>query len=157
MGRIYTASFQNSAYTAANDFLELLSGSAVVVAIHEITITQSTEIGDAQAEMFRVTVHRVTASPTSGSGGSTPTPIPHNPTDTAATSTVEANNSTPLSGGTSVLLREEAVHIANGFYYQPIPEDRIFLAPSTRLMVKIASTPADSISFSGTITFEEIG
>lgn len=157
MGRIYTASFQAVAYTAANDFFELLSGSAVCVAIHEVTITQSTEIGDAQAEQIRTSLHRVTGAPTSGSGGTTPTPIPHNPTDTASVCTCEANNTTALSGGTSVLLREEAWHIANGFYYQPIPEDRIILAPSTRLMVKLAASPADSVTFSGTVTFEEIG
>lgn len=157
MGRIYTATFQNVAYTAANDFFELLASSAVCVAIHRVTITQSTEIADAQAEMVRITLHRVTASPTSGSGGSTPTPIPHSPGDAAAVATVEANNTTPLSGGTSVLLHEEAVHVANGFDYTPVPEDRPVIAPSTRFMVKLASTPADSISFSGTVTFEELG
>lgn len=157
MGRVYTASFQAVAKTAAGDLFELLVGSAVVAAIHEITITQSTEAGDAQAEMLRVSVERVTGSPTSGSGGTTPAMVAHSPGDAAAACVVEANNTTPLSGGTSVVLREEDFHVANGFYYQPIPEDRIFVAPSTRLMVKLLSTPGDSITFSGTITFEEIG
>lgn len=157
MGRIYTASFQNVAYTTNDDVFELLTTSAVCAVIHEVTVTQSTEIGDAQAEMLRFTLHRVTGAPTSGSGGTTPTPIPHSPGDAAAVCTVEANNTTDLTGGTSVLLREEAVHIANGFYYQPIPEDRITIAPGTRFMVKLANSPADSVSLSGTITFEEIG
>lgn len=157
MGRLYTATFQNVAYTAANDFFEVLTSSAVCAIIHRVNLTQSTEAGDSAAEMVRITLHRVTGAPTSGSGGTTPTPIPHSPGDAAAVVTVEANNSTPLSGGTSVLLLEEAVNVFSGFDHFPAPEQRFVIAPSTRFMVKLASTPADSISFSGYVTFEEIG
>lgn len=156
MGRLYTVSFNGVAVTAAQDFFELLMPNDMVGELHRVQIFQSSDSGDAQAEQLRTVIHRVTGSPTSGSGGSTPTPIPLASGDAASTITAEANNTTALSGGTSTILHTEAWNVMAGMDYFPPPEHRPRVAPSTRLVINLPSAPADSLTMSATVTIAEI-
>lgn len=157
MGRMYRVPLVATAKTAAGDILEYLAPSTCVICLHELVLGQHTDFGDAQAEILRISFHRVTGAPTSGSGGNTVTPAPLSPGDAAAGGTVESWNTTALTGGTSVDLGEVNMNVAVGMESVPIPEDRIYIAPSTRLMIKLAAAPADSITISGYATVEEIG
>jgi hypothetical protein len=98
MGRIYSISFEEVAVTAAQDLFEILVPADAVMRLHSIVISQSSDAGNAQSEQLPFTIKRVTGAPTSGSGGSTPTPRPHSQGDAAAGITAEANNTTRLSG-----------------------------------------------------------
>lgn len=156
MGMLYTGVFQAVAVTAAQDLFEVLAPAARSVVLHKVSITQSTEAGDAQAEMLRYSIRRVTGAPTSGSGGSAVTPVSLPPGVTFG-GTLEANNTTRISGGTIVVLEEEAAHVATGWLHQPPPEQRHEIEGATRLVIGLESAPADSVTLSGTILFEVIG
>lgn len=156
MGRVYKINASGSE-TAAGDFLEILVPSDAAMSLHQVTVTQSTEAGDTESEQVTVAITRVTGAPTSGSGGSAVTPTPASSGDAAAGITVEAFNTTDLSGGTEVTLWEESFNVMAGMNYLPIPSDQPEFAPSTRCMVKLTSTPADSITFNVSAVVEEIG
>ena len=96
--------------------------------------------------MLNLVLKRVTASPTSGSGGGTSTFQPLTPNDTAAGATLETGNTTKLTGGTSVDLLRIAWNVRSTYLYLPPPEGRITLDASTRLVLEETTTPADSIT-----------
>lgn len=157
MGRIYTGSVSAVAVTAVQDIFELLTPSDMVAAIHRLKIWQTSDVGDAAEEILDVLVNRVTGAPTSGLGGTTPTPRPHDQGDAASTCTLEANNTTQISGGTAVTLDVLAFNIRVGLDHIWTPEERIIISPATRLVVDLNTAPADSITLSASLTFEEIG
>lgn len=152
MGRVYSASFEEVAVTAVQDLFELVAPADAAVSVHSITVTQSSDAGDAQAEMLPILIHRGTAS---GSGGSVVTPSPLAVGDSAFGGVVEANNTTQSVEGT--FLHAEAFNIQIGFYYLPPPEDRPIVSPSALFIVELQAAPSDELTMNGTIVFEEIG
>lgn len=158
MGMRYTTLFDGVAVTVAQDFFELTVPSDAAVIIHEVHIGQGTEEADAQAEMLRILLKRGIGA-TSGSGGSTHTPAKLETGQAAAGSTVEINNTTAATagGGSLTTFKADAFNVQIGWHYVPTPESRPVLSPSEILVVNLPDAPADSITFSGYIVFEEIG
>ena len=68
-----------------------------------------------------------------------------------------ANNTTQASGGTIVTHYSWDWNIRGPFDKIWTPETRPVLSPSRRMCVELPVAPADAITMSGTITFEEIG
>lgn len=158
MGRKYAASFSAVAATVAQDLFEIAAPSDAALRLISCHISQKTEAGDAESEQLNFTVKRVTGSPTSGSGGSSPTARPLSPGDAAFGGTVEANNTTRISGGTSVTIIDECANVlGDGWRYLPVEDERIEFAPSTYCIIGLENNPADSVTFHGTVIFEEIG
>jgi len=153
MGNVFTASFSAVAVTAAQDLFEILCPSALSVILHSVVITQ---VSDTDSEQIRFAIKRVTGSPTSGSGGSTATPRSMVPGATFS-GTVEINNTSRISGGTNTTLWEESQNILNGWIYMPTPEMRPEFAGGTYIIVGLEAAPVDSLTISGTVTFEVIG
>lgn len=153
MGRMYTASFEGVAVTAIQDLFELVAPADAIVVLHSAFIGQSSDAADAEAEMLQVSISRFTG--TSGSGGTSPTVNPHQIGDSAFGGTVEANNTT--QGLTTTVVKSETFNVQAGWYYQPTPEERLVLSPSGKLVIELPTAPADSLTMSGSITFEEIG
>ena len=159
MGRMYVADFRGVAVTAQQDLFELAAAATGVAIIHGWSINQQTEIADAQEEQLTLATIRGEGTVTSGSVGTTVTARPQLRGDTAATTVVEANNTTRMVVGTGTLVELEAhnwnVRIPYTFWYTP--EQRPVIRPSDRWTLALLSTPVDSITMSGTIWFEEIG
>ena len=156
MGRLYTVSFSAVAVSAAVDLFEALAASAKPFILHELTVAQSSDYGDAAAEGLSILLKKATGSYTSGSGGSTATPRPHSTNDAAAGPTVETNNTTQASAGSGALLtmRAEAFNVQAGYQYLPTPEQRMVFLPTEACVVSITA-PADAVTLSGTLVFEE--
>lgn len=152
---IYSAVFGGVAVSAIQDLFEITAPADAAVLIHEIKIGQSSDYGDSEAEGLRVQLTR--GHGTSGSGGSAVTPTPLEAGFAAAGSTVEANNTTQASAGTPVVLYEDAFNAQIGWHYLPTPEARIVLSPSALFVVELPVAPADAVTMSGTMIFEEIG
>lgn len=155
MGKLYTVSFAAVAVTAQQDFFEINGSSTKLLCVHSIRLTQSTDVGDAQAEGLALTLLR--GHSTSGSGGSAPTPTPMEPNQGASSFTAEVNNTTIASTGTAVTYYAWNWIIQAPFIEQFTPEERPWLEPSGRLVLRLSTTPADSITMSGTMVVEEIG
>jgi hypothetical protein len=155
MGRIYTAQFTAVAVTAAQDFFEIVAPADAVVVIHDIHLSQSTELADAAEE--QLTVLWKSGSTVSGSGGSTPTAIPLHLGDAAFGGTVEANNTTKANTGTIVTHQVWNWNIRVPLDIIFTPETRPILSPSRRGTLELSAAPADSVTVSGYMTIEEVG
>ena len=155
MGRIYTVQFTGVAVTAQQDFFEIVAPSDAIVVIHEIELSQSTEVKDAEEEGLSVLLK--SGSTTSGNGGTTPTAIPKEFGDAAFGGTCEVNNTTKATAGTIVTHYAWDWNVRIPFIKIWTPETRPILSPSRRMTLELGTTPADSITMSGTITIEEIG
>lgn len=155
MGRIYTATFADVAVSAQQDLFELVAPSDAIVLIHQIEISQLSDVGDAQEEMLSIRLK--SGATTSGSGGSAITPVPISVGDVAFGGTCEANNTTKATLGTIVTHYAWAWNVRMDFNKLYVPELRPILSPSHRLTVELATTPADALTMSGVITFEEVG
>lgn len=157
MGRFYTASFSAVSVSAAVDCFEVLAATAKAFVLHEVVLAQSSDYGDAQAEGLSVLIKRATGSYTSGSGGSTATPAKHLTNDAAAGPTAETNNTTQASAGSGALttVRTEAFNVQAGYQYLPPPEQRLTFLAAEAVVVSITA-PADAITLSGSLVFEEL-
>jgi hypothetical protein len=157
MGRMYSVPFSAVAVSAAQDLFEVLASAAKPFYLHEITVAQSSDFGDAQAEGLSILIKRATGSYTSGSGGTTVTPAKHLTNDAAAGPTAEVNNTTQAAAGSGALttLRAEAFNVQSGYQYLPTPEQRFFFLSAEAVVVSITA-PADALTVSGTLVFEEM-
>lgn len=155
MGRMYTAVFNNVAVTAIQDLFEIVAPADSVVALHDIHFSQNSDVGDAAEEILRIEL--TSGHTTSGSGGSAVTPVPVSLGDAAFGGTCEANNTTQAVSGTIVTKYVWNWNIRGPFDKIFTPETRPIISPSTRMCLELPAAPADSITMSGSITFEEIG
>ena len=161
---IYTATVSAVAVTVTQDVFEITAPVNSRVRIRECRIGQYTDFGDAAAEILSVLVIR--GYTVSGSGGTTPTPtnVSGHTGALAASSVVEANNTTLANTGTAVTLYADTWNIATPWWFAPsMPSPRsgwwgehLIIAPSQRVVVRITA-PADSITCNGTLVFEETG
>ena len=154
MSGIYTAVFNNVAVTAIQDLFEIVAAADAVVLLHDIHLSQNTDVGDAAEEVLRIEL--TSGHITSGSGGSAPTAIPRNIGQAAYGGTVEVNNTMQASAGTIVTHYVWNWNIRVGFDKIFTPETRPRIAPGTRMCLELPAAPADSVTMSGSITFEEI-
>jgi hypothetical protein len=157
MGRLYSVPFSATAVSAAVDVFEVLASAAKPFILHEVVLAQSSDYGDAAAEGLSVLIKRATGSYTSGSGGSTVTPAKHATNDAAAGPTAETNNTTQAAAGSGALttIRADAFNVQAGYQYLPTPEQRPFFLAAEACVVSITA-PADAITLSGTLVFEEL-
>lgn len=127
--------------------------------VHDWMIMQTSDVGDAAEEILRLEIVRGVGTVTSGSGGSTPTAQAREDGDTAFGGTVEANNTTRMATGTGTLetLEQYGWNIRMPMEKIYTPECRPVISPSNRWTLALPAAPADSITVSGNITFEEIG
>ena len=152
MGRMYSATFEEVAVTAAQDLFQILAPADSTVSLHWLVITQSSDAGDSESEQLNVLIHR---GSTNGSGGSTPTPTPMNLGDAAAGTVVEANNTSQGTEGT--FIHSESFNVMAGLNIVWTPETRPQISPSDLLHIELQTAPADSLTMSGTVYFEELG
>lgn len=151
--RVYTVTFENVSVSAAQDFFEITPADdkpIVLLGMNLDNVGGTADAGDAQEELWRLLVRR--GHTVSGSGGAAPTPAPLTSIDTAAGFAAETNNTTIANTGTTtdniccgwnirVPLRE----------YWP-PELRVMASQAnTTIVVRLLSTPADTVSVSGTL------
>ena len=155
MGRVYAVSFEGVTVTTQVDFFELTPADDKPIAIHGLFLSQSSDVGDAAEEILRVKIIRGHA--TGGSGGSAPTPAPLDPADAAAGCAAETNNTTIASTGTAVDLYADAFNIRSGLATIFPPEMRPQASQAnTTIVVRLMAAPADSLTMSGTLYFEEL-
>lgn len=155
MARQYSVSFTSVAATAAQDLFEITAATGKPVRINGWCISQSTEVGDAAEEGLSILVRRGSSATTSGSGGSSATPAIQDSADTAAGATVEVNNTTRMSGGTITTLEALNWNVRAPFLMIYTPEMKPRITPGDRLTIELATAPADSITISGIVWFQE--
>lgn len=155
MSRFYSLSFSAVAVSAAQDLWELVPVTDKPIKIHEIRIGQSSDAGDAQDELLQVSIIRgYTVSGSGGTTGLTPANLDQNDA-TCGITIAKINDTTQANTGTAVTLLTDTFNVRSGWLYMPTPELRPRIAAATRVIVAVTA-PADSLTMSGTITFEEL-
>lgn len=157
MGRKYFIETGEQTVSAAQDLVEFTVPSDAVVALHSVTITQSSDAGDSESEQLSMAIKRGIGA-TSGSGGSSVTPEKLETGDAASGVTAERNNTTQASAGGGSLsgLYTEDFNVMAGCNYVPTPECRPIFSPSETGVVAI-SAPGDALTMAAVIVVEEIG
>lgn len=156
MGRIYTVVYTGTITNAGGnaDLLSIIPADDKPVLLRGFRLSQTSEVGDTQEEALRITVKRLAATFTVGSGGSAATPSLLDSADTAAGFTARCNDTTvSTSSGATVVLEEVGWNERNSpcdFWY---PDERF--CPKVKggegLVVVMETTPADD--FTGCFTF----
>ena len=151
---VYTVAFGGVAVTAQQDFFEITPGDDRPIEILGLHLSQTTELADAAEEQLRIAIIRGHA--TSGSGGSAPTPQLTDPQDSAAGFTAEVNNTTIASAGTGVTLHEDSwnVRVPYSMWWPPECGPRAGQG-NTTIVVRLLTTPNDSITLNGTLYVKE--
>lgn len=153
--RTYAITFNAVAVTGAVDLFEITPADDKPVEIVSIELGQTTEAGDAADEMLGVQIIR--GFTTSGSGGSSATPAPLKPADTAAGLTAETCNTTLANTGTTTTLHSTAFNVRAGWNYIPPLDARPVVNQGNTTMVVRMTAPADSATFNGTMVVRELG
>jgi len=154
-GRVYSVIISAAAATANVDLFEVNVAATKMVEILELHVSQQTEIADAGEEALQIVIK--TGMTSSGSGGTAPTAIPRFIGDAAYAGTVEVMNTTKSSGGTIVTHESHGWNIRLPFVRIWTPDSTLWIPPSGRFAVEQLVTPADSITYNGTLIFREYG
>ncbi len=154
-GRMYSCQFSGSAATVQVDFFEIAAPATRAIEIMSVHLSQGTEIADAAEEMLLVLIK--SGQTVSGSGGAAGTAVPRAKGSSAAASALETMNTTKANTGTIVTHFAQYWNIRVPLDIIFTPETTIMLPPSERLTIELGTTPADSITFAGTLVFYEHG
>lgn len=155
-GPVYKAAFSATALTTGvTDLFCLTAPSNSRVVIREIVFGQYSDAGDAEAEILSVTVLAGSTAPSSGGAITAQNVERHSGAPTAGTSVVGPSTVVASTASADLLIADTA-NMAAGWLHRPDVIERIVLAPSERLAIKI-SAPNDAITANGTVTFQEIG
>lgn len=156
LGRVYIVDLAPTAVTVAADLVELTPADDKPIAILGFELLQTTDLGDAAEEI--IGVEWVRGHTVSGSGGTTPTPRPVNPSDAAAGFAAEGLNTTAANTGTTVILQHHGwnIRIPTPVVYTPEQLPQASQA-NTTLILRMLAAPADSITISGQIVVLEMG
>ncbi len=146
--RIYSVSFSDIAVTADQDFFQIEAVTSPVI-IHAVYISQNTDFGDAAAEILTILIRHVTDALTNVTAE-----VKLNQADSAALADLNVNDTTPFTTGAETI-HAECWNIAMPFVYLPPPELRPTCPVGEVITVNLVANPADSITCSGTLYFEE--
>jgi hypothetical protein len=156
-GRQYTAGFDNVTVSAAQDLFYLAPADDKPIKILGWFLTQFSDVGDAAEEVLRVNLIRGHA--TVGSGGTAVAAAsqgPIDPDDAASSTTVRVNDTTIASAGTAVTLHYGGFNIRAGEQIIMPPEMQHQCSQTQgSIVLRLMAAPADSVTLSGTIVFEE--
>jgi len=149
MGRMYTVSFEDVAVTLAQDLWQI-EAVTVPAIIHQISVSQSSDFGDAAAENLVIKMRRVTDALTNVTAEQQ-----LDTGDAAALADLNVNDTTQFVTGVATIWAE-AWNIALPFIWMPPPEQRI-VVPVGDVVVVTIEAPADALTMHGTMVFEEVG
>ncbi len=155
MSGVYTVQFNGVAVTAQQDFFEIVAASGKPIVVLGYSLSQTSEVGDAQEEQLSILLK--SGQTTTGSGGSSATPVATDSSGGAASFTAAVNDTTKASGGTIVTHEARAWNVRGPLEVLYTQEQQLIMAAGRRMTLELASTPADSITVNGTIWVQEIG
>jgi len=156
MSRVYTVEFNAVAISAVQDLFSVQVPADAILKVHEFELFQTSDVGDAAEEILRIRIRRQTGSFTVGSGGSAPIAVRRNEGDAATGTTLRANDTTQATGTfETITVLGWNVRIPLSKIWTPETQPTIF--GTSDLIVDLPGAPADALTTSGVLTFEELG
>lgn len=161
MSRIYTVPYTGTLTAAGgdSDLVEIQAGDDRPCRLRGWIIGQTSEVGDAAEENIRLSVIRLPATLTSGSGGTPVTPVPLDAADAAAGFTAECNNTTvATTSSTAVTLMELAWNERATPFEFWFPDERFcpVAKQGEGLVVRNQTTIADDLTIAMVFFVEEL-
>ena len=151
MGVIYSVEFNSVAVTVAQDLFQI-EAITVPIKIHMISISQISDVGDSAAESLLIRLRGgITDAVTDDLAA-----VPYQSARATANLSDLAINETSQLTTAAVDVYSEGWNIALPFIWLPPPEDRYEIQPTDAFVVDLATAPADSLTMSGTVIFEEL-
>lgn len=141
-----------------NDLLELTPADDKPIRLRRFMIGQSSEVGDTAEEGLRITVRRLGATVTSGSGGGSPSvEVPDSALGTPGVTAEALNTTVATTSGANDILFDGIWNIRQSPLELVWPEpDK---APCARgaevLVIRCETTPADDITVAYTAELDE--
>lgn len=163
MSRIYAVPYSGTLTTAGGntDIWCINPAANRSINLRGFTLGQTSEVGDLNEENVRITVTRLHATFTVGSGGSavTAAATPQSSLDPVWGATIRTNDTTVATGTTSQVLDEFGWNIRNAPYEHWYPDERFCPGcfNGQGLVIRLETTLADDISFTGVMWFQEEG
>jgi hypothetical protein len=148
----YVATFDNVSVTAATDLFYGTVAADRPVTLYQMTLCQTSDLGDLSEEVLRIGLYRGASGGTGGAASAEP-----GYTDAdlqAATCQVLTNNTSASTGGT--LLEPIGWNIRVPLLWCPIPELRPRIdSTEDPFAVRLIGAPADAITVSGALWWAE--
>jgi len=159
MGRRYIARFESVAVTVAQDFFEIAAPTTGIIRVLEWAVGQTSDVGDAEEEILLINEVRGDGTVTSGTGGVTVIPQAIDNGAPGSTATVESNNTTKMAVGTGTLDALQTYHWNVRMSCEKIytPETYPIISPGDRWTLELVAAPADELTCSGYVIYEQIG
>lgn len=161
MSRIYAVPYSGTLTNAGGDadLLEVLPADDKPCRLRGWIIGQTSEVADAAEEAIRISVIRLPATVTSGSGGSAVTPVALDSADAAAGFAAECNNSTvATTSGSAATIMELGWNERSSPFDFWFPDERFcpIVKQGEGLVVRNQTTIADDLSIVMTFFIEEM-
>jgi hypothetical protein len=153
---VYLVGFKAVAITAVQDLFEITAPSDAVTVIDELFWQQYAP--GATNEFLTMALQRYGGAPTSGSGGTAPTPQQLFGGGGSAGSTAEVNNTTQITGGS--LKWEKAFGLnAQRLEWKDVPQppDVQVLSPTVVFVWSMDTTPTTGLTVNAHVKISEFG
>ena len=156
MPRTYAVTFEGVTVTSAGgdtDLFEFTPADDKPIELVGLIFATSSELGDAAEEIIRFQVSRGHAT---SSNGTSATPTPLDPIDTAAGFTAEYNGRTIASTGTNVAIHSDMFNVRSGYQmWWPDGCGPRATQANTMMTVRMMAAVADDVTMSGTAYIRE--
>ncbi len=156
MPRVYTVEFEAQTIAAASgdyDLFEIAPASNKPIELVAFELGQTSELGDAAEEQLRL---RIIRGHTTTGNGTSATPRPVSPNDSAAGFTAETVGSTIASTGTPINLLSTTFNVRSGYQWGPQPNGMgIWCVNAELLVIRLMAAVADDLTMSGSATIIE--
>lgn len=159
MGRMYRVFFESATVSAIQDAFELRAATGKPIALHRLVIKQAAggdDTGDAKEKIIDVLISKIDTTPSSGSGGTTQTPVPIDPNTAAAGFGCDLNNTTQATGTRIDIGPPLPFNNRVGLDHVFLESERPRAAGGSYLLVEIPVAPAEAHELSGYALVEEI-
>lgn len=151
----YAIPFTKVAVTTAQDLFEIVPADDKPVEIIGLFMGQSSDFGDAQAEILPYKIIR--GHTEAGTGGTAWTKRALDPTDAEAGFTAGLNRTVAAKGGTEELLHADCFNVQVGEkLWLPEGAGWKLNQNQSRLVVRLATLPTDELIMSGTLYVKEM-
>lgn len=159
--RQYSVAFENVSISAVQDLFNIAPASDKPIRLVGLTLSNvdgTTLVGDANEDMLRLSIRRMLATVTNGTGGSSATPVSKDQNDTAFGGTARVNDATTRAStsGTNSLWLPDGWNTRIPYALWFPPEMCLEASVSTtHIIVGLDTAPKSAVHCSGCLFFEE--
>lgn len=153
-GRTYNVIFRNVGISATQDLCAAYAGASMAIEVVSVTLGQITQTS---VEILQISIKRLTATVSAGSGGSAFTPSLDTDTDHSATFTARINDtSQATTSGSTAYAHADAWNLVNGYQWIFPEKARPSCGLSEALILSLDSAPLAMRTVSGSMKIREM-